>query len=175
MNFPIDPLIVDIPDFPGYQISELGTVYNKKTGYELKNTLDGSNGYYKVTIKKNEKIFKKQYIHRLLAFSFVPNPLGKKEVDHINRVRGDNDLKNLRWVSHSENNTNVGIQKNNSSGFSGIAVRKRKINDKIYTCWSASLMKNYKLCVKQFPYTEEGLENAKKWYLEKKQELHTYN
>jgi hypothetical protein len=44
--------------------------------------------------------------HRLIALQFIPNPDDLKEVDHINRIRTDNRIENLRWVSHSENNKN---------------------------------------------------------------------
>lgn len=41
-------------------------------------------------------------------------------IDHINGVRGDNRIKNLRSVSKAENNLNKKIFKNNSSGVSGL-------------------------------------------------------
>ena len=45
-------------------------------------------------------------IHRLVAQAFVPNPCGRKEVDHINTIRTDSRASNLRWVNRSENNLN---------------------------------------------------------------------
>lgn len=38
-----DPIIRDIPDFPNYQISEDGVVYNRVSGRELKTWI--SKGY----------------------------------------------------------------------------------------------------------------------------------
>ena len=44
--------------------------------------------------------------HRLVADAFIPNPDNKPCIDHINCVRSDNRLENLRWVTHKENNNN---------------------------------------------------------------------
>ena len=41
--------------------------------------------------------------HRYIAETFIPNPLGLEQIDHINRVRHDNRVENLRWVSRSQN------------------------------------------------------------------------
>ena len=44
------------------------------------------------------------YIHRLVAEYFLPNPLYKKYVNHINCNRSDNRVCNLEWCSAKENN-----------------------------------------------------------------------
>jgi hypothetical protein len=44
--------------------------------------------------------------HRLVAEQLIPNPDNKEQVDHINRVRHDNRVENLRWVSRKENSEN---------------------------------------------------------------------
>ena len=45
-------------------------------------------------------------VHQLVAKAFIPNPLGLRDVDHINGNRADNRIENLRWVSHKENCNN---------------------------------------------------------------------
>ena len=45
-------------------------------------------------------------IHRLVAEAFIPNPLGLKDVDHIDGNRTNSRVENLRWVSHKENCNN---------------------------------------------------------------------
>lgn len=43
-----------------------------------------------------------------------------KELDHINRDRADNRLLNLRIVTRSENCSNRGLSRNNTTGFKGV-------------------------------------------------------
>ena len=45
-------------------------------------------------------------IHRLVAETFIPNPLGLRDVDHIDGNKTNNRVENLRWVSHKENCNN---------------------------------------------------------------------
>lgn len=43
------------------------------------------------------------YIHRLLGFAFISNPLNKAFINHKDGNKLNNDLNNLEWVTHSEN------------------------------------------------------------------------
>jgi hypothetical protein len=47
-----------------------------------------------------------QFVARLIAFAFIPNPDNFPEIDHIDRNPSNNAVSNLRWVSRSENNHN---------------------------------------------------------------------
>ena len=53
------------------------------------------NNYGYLQCKLNRKIYK---VHRLIANNFIPNPENKPFVDHINHIRDDYHINNLRWV-----------------------------------------------------------------------------
>ena len=78
----------------------------KGTTRNIAQTCDKSDGYLKC--KLNGKRYKH---HRLVALQFIPNPENKREVDHINRIRNDNHISNLRWVTPAENCQNKGCYK----------------------------------------------------------------
>lgn len=65
-------------------------------------------GYIKV--KLNGKTYLK---HRIIGLQFIPNDDQnlKKDIDHINHIRDDNRIENLRWCSHLENSLNKSSSK----------------------------------------------------------------
>lgn len=105
----------DIIDFEGcYQISSLGRIRSldrfvtcRNGGVKLfkgkiKNVSENRRRYKSICLSKNSKT-KNFDIHRLLAIHFIPNPGNKKEVNHIDGNRMNNDLSNLEWSTPSEN------------------------------------------------------------------------
>ena len=87
-----------------YVVSDEGNVYRvTKDGRfkELKHSID-RDGYHHVTIYLNGKPYF-SLVSRLVAIAFIPNPLGKPEVNHKNGNKDDNDVSNLEWVTTSEN------------------------------------------------------------------------
>lgn len=84
-----------------HTITEDGTVTNTKTN-NVKTQWIGANGYYHVDIHENG-ISTKVAVHRLLALHYLPNPLNKRTVNHIDGNKLNNKLDNLEWATDSEN------------------------------------------------------------------------
>ncbi len=61
--------------------------------------------------------------HRL-AWLYVHGSFPKKWIDHINGVRDDNRLENLREATPAQNQKNRKLNSNSSSGFKGVSFRK---------------------------------------------------
>ena len=92
----------DIPGFEGlYAVTSCGRVWSHKTQKFLK-PFNNGHGYQLVWLCKNSQ--EKQFrIHRLVAETYIPNPEGKTDVDHIDENKANNCVNNLRWATRSEN------------------------------------------------------------------------
>jgi hypothetical protein len=64
-----------------------------------------------------------QYLHRIIAGRMGLNLQG--QIDHHNGDKLDNRRSNLRAASHGQNQHNVGLQSNNTTGFKGVSFHKR--------------------------------------------------
>ena len=104
----------DIPGFEGYyQASNFGRVrgldrtvptkngFSKKIKGRIMSQSVAGTGYMQVMITKNGKQ-QPHTVHRLVASAFIENPNGYNEVDHIDGTRTNNNVNNLRWVTHYE-------------------------------------------------------------------------
>ena len=90
------------PIFPGrYLISDKGEVYNIEKNMYVSQMIN-TNGYPVCWLYCNGKE-KLMSVHRLVAMAFIPNPDNKPFVDHINTIRADNRVANLRWATNKEN------------------------------------------------------------------------
>lgn len=83
-----------------------GTIYRfdrrKKKYIEAKQFSTGRKGEYRtVTIGLNGKQYH-LYVHRLIAFMYIPNPDNKPTVNHIDGDPSNNNIKNLEWATYSE-------------------------------------------------------------------------
>lgn len=104
---------VDIPGFEGkYKISKSGKIKSLprlakiRQSYRLTPTkiLKTANwGEYKTVRLYDAGIVRGYAVHRLLAITFIPNPLKKPCINHKNGKKWDNRLKNLEWCTHKEN------------------------------------------------------------------------
>lgn len=86
---------------------------------------NASHGYIRITINK------KRYMAHRLAWLYVNGRFPEKEIDHINGIRHDNRICNLREASTMENAFNRKTPSSNQSGFRGVSW------DKVKAMWLA--------------------------------------
>jgi hypothetical protein len=139
--------IKDYPDYLIYKNADINeTVYSKKRKRYLKPSKNNY-GYYCINLSKNGKR-ETFLIHRLIALHFL-EPSNLNLVDHINRVRTDNRVVNLHWVSHLDNMNNQGTSKNNTSGHKNISFQNNY--------WQFRKMINGEITVEYFKTFEEAI------------------
>lgn len=84
---------------PLFEVSNLGRIRNKQTKNLHRGTEKSGKGYVVVSI-----LNKHYKVHRLVLEAFEPiENSDELTVDHINGIRSDNRLSNLRWVTLDEN------------------------------------------------------------------------
>ena len=90
-----------IEGFKDYAISDQGRVYSHKSDIFMKVSVNNC-GYTQVCFSQNNKrsVFG---IHTLIAQAFIPNPQNKKEINHIDRNKLNNEISNLEWATKQEN------------------------------------------------------------------------
>lgn len=81
-----------------YEISNRGNI--KRCGRLLK--LSAWNKYKVIRLRKDGNS-KTQYVHRLVAQTFIPNPENKGYVNHIDCNKMNNSIENLEWCTRQEN------------------------------------------------------------------------
>lgn len=97
-----------------YQVSNTGRVRSldrtiirsdgksyKKKGKECRYQENGD-GYLLVKLSKNG-VSKYMPVHRLVATTFIPTDDSKKEINHIDCNRKNNNVENLEWLTHRDN------------------------------------------------------------------------
>lgn len=73
-----------------------------------------SNGYLITNLSKNGQV-KTYFVHRLVSEAFIPNPNVLPFIDHINTIKTDNRVENLRWCSQKENCNNPLTREHNKN------------------------------------------------------------
>lgn len=89
----------------------------KRWNARYKETVAGSlhkHGYLQV------KILGRMYKAHRIAWALYYGEWPEGQIDHEDRSRANNRIKNLRVVSNQENQKNVSMKKNNKSGHTGV-------------------------------------------------------
>lgn len=142
----------DIPDYPGYQASNIGRIRSKD---RVVHYSDGRNRKYKGTVlrpRANGLGYLEVYpgfapngrrntvgVHRLIAMAHIPNPEEKPFINHKDGNPGNNNINNLEWVTPQENSQHAKyVLKNASYGTpcqKVICVETGVVYDSIRRAW----------------------------------------
>lgn len=100
-----------ISEFPeAYEVSDFGRIRSitrclpngHKYPGKILSTKVQRNGYLTVHLSYRNKPYTR-LVHRLVASTFIENPNGFLQVNHINENKKDNRVENLEWCSGSRN------------------------------------------------------------------------
>ena len=90
-----------------YEVSNMGRVkslhYNRSDKEKVMVLGKTTRGYMNVVLCKNKK-HRTFTVHRLVAETFIPNPLCLYTVNHKNEIKTDNRVENLEWMSLADQN-----------------------------------------------------------------------
>ena len=127
---------------------KVSTSTNVKVG-DVAGCPDGQ-GYLRLGLQS------RRYQAHRLAWLYMSGEWPKDQIDHINRIRTDNRISNLRAVTNKQNHQNRSKPSSNTSGHPGIDWYKRDSK------WRAKIMHNQKLIhLGYFSILEEAISARK--------------
>lgn len=91
-----------------------------------------SNGYIAVAIKGVS------YKAHRIAWLLFHNEWPEEDIDHIDRDKSNNRISNLRKASRAMNSANVGVRRDNTSGYRGVSFNAE------HGKWFAQIISNNK-------------------------------
>ena len=77
----------------------------RKSNQRIISECESNRGYLVCALNKKHCLK-----HRIIATQWIENPNEYQCVDHINHIRTDNHISNLRWVSYNQNGNNKSHQ-----------------------------------------------------------------
>ena len=85
-------------------VNDNGRIYDKPIRGKILKQTNHSEGYKTVALTKNGET-KQEYVHRIVAAAFIPNPDNLPAVNHKDEDKTNNFVDNLEWCTTSYNNT----------------------------------------------------------------------
>ena len=101
-----------------WRIKDRNTI---RRNYVAGTSKGATGGYRQVCIKG--KYYRVHRIIMMLCFGHIPE---NAEIDHINHVRDDNRLVNLRFVTRGENLKNQSVSSKSTTGATGVYFSKSR-------------------------------------------------
>lgn len=119
-----------------YMVSTKGEVF-RIYKYGLKLMAGGTRNRYKSIVLTNGSEYVTEYVHRLVAKAFIPNPDNLPQVNHKDEDRTNNSVENLEWCTPVYN-MNYGTAKQRMSewhrGQTLDAEHRSKIAESVKKC-----------------------------------------
>lgn len=111
-----------------YEVAKSRYDYNRTTGIFTNKRLGSTmkphkkHGYVHITVslRSERKVILAHRLAWYIVYGEVPS-----ELDHINRVRDDNSIDNLRSCNRTQNSMNRRVRGDNTSGFTGVHYDKK--------------------------------------------------
>lgn len=134
---------ITIKGFEHYLVDKNGNVYNTKCGTGIrtngprliKSWANKNTGYHTVVLRNGIDKPNCQYVHRLVALAYLPNPLNLPEVNHKDFDKSNNSLENLEWVTKKQNKFHSLIN-NDKNSKSKIIMGDIQLLNKGLTYWN---------------------------------------
>ena len=128
------------------RLRELFT-YDAVTGVFTRRKAVGRHGCHKVSTVAGTRqnhgyivitVDGRRYMAHRLAWLYQYGEWPTNDIDHINEIKDDNRIVNLREATRAQNMQNVRLHKHNTSGYKGVSWLSRRGK------WRAYIFVNYK-------------------------------
>lgn len=93
-------------------------IVNNRNAGKITGSIDISLGYVRINI------FRKPYLAHRLAWLYVYGEWPQNHIDHINQIKDDNRIENLRAATQSQNGMNRSSYNGTTSQYKGVSWHK---------------------------------------------------
>lgn len=121
---------VNIKEFSDkYMVNRNGEIYSIKSKRIIK-PFHNTKGYLQIDLNNNG-VSKTVSVHRIVALTFIENPLNLPQINHKNEIRDDNKVENLEWCDNKYNCNYGNHGKNISNALKGKPGHKIDFETKV--------------------------------------------